>query len=899
MISNYSQVRATAAIRIGAWSTAGTAFIALSGMPIEFNKRLVISPILSLGYLTLLWLPVTVGYLSARQVAHTSTLPNTQDRETRNTLSTLLEGCLAGVFPGTSISVLIWLMATFDLREPLVNWSPYLLDFLTFGRSTIFGATAWCMLGALLGSAGGALHLAYQHTRRTLLTATSTVAAASMLELFLSDLLSGFGLSSAIESLYDKRGGVTIFGACTLAILSLLIYAVVVNAPRTSSYKRVALQFKQPQMNIASKAAIIVCLLIMPMLFGTFVNEVLANIGLFLLLALGLNIVVGLAGILDLGYVAFFAVGSYTTALLTAASSPAISPELPWFVAIFPVVAVAGIAGLVVGAPVIRMRGDYLAIVTLGFGEIIRILLLSDQLTGWFGGPQGITQIKGVEIFGLMTVSGVDPRGVFYLTLVFCLLAIYISWRLEHSKVGRAWMAVREDETVASTIGVNTAHAKLLAFIVGAIIGSFSGAILTAKVGAVFPSSFLILTSVITLVIVIFGGMGNITGVIVSSVILIGILGGPKQPGLLHEFSQFKLLIYGALLVCMMLAKPQGLIPRKRQSRQLTHEEVMQDAWIENRHQSNTSADTTQQHPPHTPEPTHNTHRAGHTPQVNYAHSPEPTAHTTQTQTPLLTTCDLEVDFGGVKALNDLNISIYKGEIVTLIGPNGAGKTTLFNAITSTLPTTSGEILFNGTSLTGLDPERITSLGIARTFQNIRLFNNMTVLENVMVAQHCHVSQNIFSTLLQTPSFKRTEKDVRSKAEDILSFFGSRLTGFRFEQLASTLSYANRRRLEIARAIATQPKLLLLDEPVAGMNPVETSELTSLIRQLRNKYDLTIVVIEHDMNVVREVSDRVIVLDHGHQIKQGSYSEVVSDPYVLDTYLGHGTDIRRTTGVTL
>ena len=320
--------------------------------------------------------------------------------------------------------------------------------------------------------------------------------------------------------------------------------------------------------------------MILPLFAGKLTNELLANVGLFVLLALGLNVVVGLAGILDLGYVAFFAVGSYTAAVLTAATSPRITPELPWLVALIAVVIITGLVGLFIGAPVIRMRGDYLAIVTLGFGEIIRLLFQSDWLSGWFGGAQGITKVPGAGIFGLTEVAGTDPRRVFYLVLVFCALAIYVSWRLERSRLGRAWMAVREDETVAEAMGINTVNVKLLAFVVGAVLGSFSGAIFAAKVGSVFPNSFLILVSIVILVVVIFGGMGNIVGVIAGSAVLIGVLGGPKQPGLLAEFSEFKLLIYGALLVWMMLARPEGLIPSVRRSRELHQQEMAQDAWL-------------------------------------------------------------------------------------------------------------------------------------------------------------------------------------------------------------------------------------------------------------------------------------------------------------------------------
>jgi ABC-type branched-subunit amino acid transport system ATPase component len=261
--------------------------------------------------------------------------------------------------------------------------------------------------------------------------------------------------------------------------------------------------------------------------------------------------------------------------------------------------------------------------------------------------------------------------------------------------------------------------------------------------------------------------------------------------------------------------------------------------------------------------------------------------------TRLLDIQSLGVTFGGLHALRDLDFHVDEGEIVGVIGPNGAGKTTFFNMISGMVTPTSGNILFEGRTLLGHDPNQITQMGIARTFQNVRLFSQMTILENVMVAQHCRTKQGVLGSLLNTVGFRKEEREIREHAEKVLGFFGSRLIGYRLDQPAAVLSYANRRRLEIARAMATKPKLILLDEPVAGMNPKETVELTGLIAKLRSEWGFTIVMIEHDMNVVRDLSDRVVCLDHGETLAQGSFDEVSSNPEVIEAYLGRPLEKRK------
>jgi branched-chain amino acid transport system ATP-binding protein len=253
----------------------------------------------------------------------------------------------------------------------------------------------------------------------------------------------------------------------------------------------------------------------------------------------------------------------------------------------------------------------------------------------------------------------------------------------------------------------------------------------------------------------------------------------------------------------------------------------------------------------------------------------------------------VSLSFGGLQVVSDLDLAVQEGEIVSVIGPNGAGKTTVFNLITGIYEPDDGEILLEGRNIAGLQPHRINQLGVARTFQTLRLFLNMSVKENVMAAAYGRTKAGPFRSMLRTPGMRREERQIHALAEERLAFFGERLMGYRWDQPAYSLSYANRRRLEIARATATQPRLLLLDEPAAGMNPSETHEITELIGQLRAEGGYTILVIEHDMHVVEGISDRVVALDHGIKIAEGTFERVATDPGVIEAYLGLGEAERK------
>ena len=559
------------AVRLGLIGGLAMSFVGAIGMVDKFDDRLLIDPFLTLGMLVLLGIPVVIGVLVARGE------PNPLVELVRDPAAGAVSGLLAGIIAGTATALYALLIDGVKVQQHFPNMSPQMVDALTFGLGVPRGLLVLVGGAAVAGALGGASVGLSDTIRHGLTRSVGWVLGVALLESLIDDMFEF--AEPVIDLIYTPLGVVRWSSALVIGALAWFLHTRFRGEGKRFTD---AVGEADSKSNLRRGVIVIVALavLILPQLLGGILNELMINVALFILMGLGLNIVVGHAGLLDLGYVAFFAVGAYGTAVLTSPLSPTFDPLLNWWVALPIVLVFAVIAGIMVGTPVIRMRGDYLAIVTLGFGEIVRILLLSDWLTPIFGGAQGIRRIPGIQVPGMGTIGGTDPELFVYFLMFFVAIAAYISYRAQESRVGRAWAAMREDEDVAEAIGVNTVQSKLLAFVTGAVIASFAGALFSAKVGTVFTNSFDVLVSIIILVVVIVGGMGSIPGVMVGALVLIGILGGPKSPGLLQEMSEYKLLIYGALLVYMMLKRPEGLLPSVRRTRELHGEEMAQDAWL-------------------------------------------------------------------------------------------------------------------------------------------------------------------------------------------------------------------------------------------------------------------------------------------------------------------------------
>ena len=565
-------------MRLGLYAGIVTIFLAMVGLIERFSGLAFVGEEVTFARLALVVSPFIVGYLVVA--------PRIVQGETRSLTggAAVAAGAVAGSVAGAVFGGAVMFVDLFGvdrIREVFLNVSPALMEFVTFDRTAIQGALIILLISTAAGVAGAGYRVLPDRVRRPVGAAIVAVLAMGFLQRIVPIMLDQLSLER--DWLYNRQSGLTWIGA---AVVAAVAAGVSIVKSRWGSRIGASIRGEGAQgwegrsggLRIALMIAGLVALLSLPYLVGSVVSEVLGTVMIFALLGLGLNIVVGYAGLLDLGYVAFFAFGAYATGLLTGATlntftgsgPPALSADLNFYIAIPIVMLMAAGVGLMIGAPVLRLRGDYLALVTLGLGEMVTVLITSPWLNPLVGGASGM---RGVTDAGIAGFSFRDPRHFYYLGLAFVGLALFVSWRLAGSRIGRAWTAMREDEQIADAMGVSTTRYKLLAFTTGGAIGSLGGALFAVKIGSLTPASFQILVSIQVLGLVILGGIGSLPGVLVGALVLVGL------PGILREFEEYRLLAYGAAVVAIMILRPQGLIPNVRRSRELLDEERSQDAW--------------------------------------------------------------------------------------------------------------------------------------------------------------------------------------------------------------------------------------------------------------------------------------------------------------------------------
>ena len=539
------------ALRAGLTMGGATIFLSAVGIIRMFNERWIIDGVLTLGQALLGFCALIAGVLVARKIS------------SRAAPLVALQGLVAGATAAGVVSLLVILMSQFKLRSMFVELSKPLFNILTFKLDVWAGISVLIGLGAVLGLIGAVLAVTSPRYRRPIVTALSAVGLIGLFQELIQLMLQHEGFLTTVRETFFTWDGLSLQGAILVAVIALVVKSLWM-----WRRERVVARFhrlpkgQQKSARLGMMIFGILVVMLIPLAAGNFIGQVFLLVSLFVLMGYGLNLELGLAGLLDLGFVAFFAIGAYTTALLTA-DSPVAFAGWSFWQALPVAVILSLIVGLIFGVPVLKVRGDYLAVATLGLGEIVRVLVLSDFAGPVFGGAQGILNIPRPQLFDL---SIDNPVKLFYLTLVLCGIVAFVAWRLQYSRLGRAWTAIRDDEDVAQALGINLINCKLLAYGLGAAFCGVAGAIFSVMLGSIFPHSFQLLISINVLALIIVGGLGSLPGVVLGAIALIGL------PELLREFGEYRFLFYGITIVAMMRLKPEGLWPSeavKRERRSL------------------------------------------------------------------------------------------------------------------------------------------------------------------------------------------------------------------------------------------------------------------------------------------------------------------------------------------
>lgn len=537
-----------AAVQAGLLAGTIGVLLSLVGMVEAFSGRWIINNVFTMGQVIFLAPILLMAYTVIRR-----TTP-------QSNRTVILTGLLTGLAGGATLAAFLIIGNLIDLQVMFINASAALYRVLTFGKELALGVALMIIVGTIVGGLAGVIFILPQRVRTALIQGLLWVTLVGLLRDLIIAVTTRWGpLAGLFKSLFAARGLSVIGALIVFALITGIYYwRLGQSAGRASIFDFNTMSKQRPVVRWLTIGAIILILLLLPPILGVFFSNILDKVMMYILMGLGLNIVVGYAGLLDLGYVAFFAIGAYTMGVLTSPEMSA-TPLTYWQAFPFAVIACV-VAGVILGLPVLKMRGDYLAIVTLGFGEIVRLLALSDWLRPWFGGSQGIQLIAQPKIGNFLLNS---QQELYYLFLLGVGVVAFIAWRLRDSRMGRTWMALREDEDVAIAMGINHVTTKLMAFATGALFSGIAGTIFAAQLQSVYPHSMNFLVSINVLSLIIIGGMGSIPGVFVGALVLIGL------PELLREFAEFQYLVYGALLMAMMLIRPEGLWPEARRKLEL------------------------------------------------------------------------------------------------------------------------------------------------------------------------------------------------------------------------------------------------------------------------------------------------------------------------------------------